>query len=57
MVANIKKDVSEVEAFKKLMEIGFQKATSRMMKTGDWFVGFVSEQLQNYPPKALINEQ
>ena len=34
MVANIEKDVSKVEAFEKLMEMGFQKAASKMMKTG-----------------------
>ena len=32
-VANIKKDASKFKAFKKSMEISFQKATSKMIKT------------------------
>ena len=35
-VANIKKDASKVQAFKKSMEMGFRKATSKMMKTGEY---------------------
>ena len=36
MVANIKKNASKVEAFKKSMEMGFWKATSKMMKIGEF---------------------
>ena len=31
-----KKDASKVEAFKNLVEIGFRKATSKTMKTGQY---------------------
>ena len=35
MIANTQKDVLKVKAFKKSMEMGFQKATSKTMKTGE----------------------
>ena len=36
MVANVKKEASKVEAFKKPMEMDFRKATSKTMNTGKY---------------------
>ena len=55
-VANIKKDVLKVEAFNKSVEMGFRKATSKTMKTGEYTVVSLKIRQSRFSVSNFLNK-